>query len=87
MKDILVERELVDTQNKPQKFLELNEKGTVPVLRTDDGKVLTDSADIVDYFLEVGTLLVPCGCYFPHRRYQNYPSPKVEPMSEEVSNV
>lgn len=41
----LAQYELVDLSNKPESYLKLNEKGTVPTLVTTDGSVLTESDD------------------------------------------
>ena len=49
IKGIHPELVFVDLYNKPAWFLELNPAGTVPVLRTADGKMFTQSAEIVDY--------------------------------------
>lgn len=49
IKGVRPELVLVDLSNKPSWFLELTPAGSVPVLRTADGKIITNSAEIVEY--------------------------------------
>lgn len=49
IKGVRPELVLVDLSHKPAWFLELNPAGSVPVLRTADGRVITQSAEIVEY--------------------------------------
>lgn len=45
-------REVV-LRDKPQQMLELSSKGTVPVLHLEDGRVLDESLDIMDWALSI----------------------------------
>ena len=49
---IKVEHREVSLKNKPKAMLELSPKGTVPVLLLNDGRVIDESIDIVNWCLE-----------------------------------
>lgn len=49
IKGVRPELVLVDLSNKPAWFLELTPAGSVPVLRTTDGRIITNSAEIVEH--------------------------------------
>ena len=55
---IQVELREVKLSNKPREMLELSDRGTVPVLQLDSGKVLLESLDIMHWAL---TESDPCG--------------------------
>jgi glutathione S-transferase len=48
-----VEMREVDLRNKPQAMLDCSPKGTVPVLRLADGKVIDESLDIMRWALAI----------------------------------
>jgi glutathione S-transferase len=41
----------VDLKNKPKELIEISQKGTVPVLVLEDGKVIDESVDIIEHYL------------------------------------
>lgn len=47
-----VELREVDLKNKPEEMLEVSPKGTVPVLILDDGTIIEESLDVVDWALK-----------------------------------
>ena len=49
---IVHEHREVDLKNKPMEMLELSPKGTVPVLQLEDGTVLEQSLDIMNWALK-----------------------------------
>lgn len=57
----------VSLKNKPQQMLDVSPKGTVPVLQFENGDVLEESIDIVDYVLQQ---------HDPHKL--NYSNPEEE---------
>ena len=46
---IIVELREVSLRNKPQSMLEISPKGTVPVLLLDDGSVIDESIEIIEW--------------------------------------
>ncbi len=72
--NLVVEYEAVDLKTKKtesgKNFLEINSKGAVPALETDDGEVLTENAAIQQYLADTyhaKQLLSPVGDF---RRYR-----------------
>lgn len=51
--DIQVELREVSLSNKPQEFIDISPKATVPVLVLEDGRVLEESLDIVYWALSI----------------------------------
>jgi len=47
-KNINFTRELIDLKNKPESYLKLNKKGSVPTLVCGD-KIICDSGEILKY--------------------------------------
>lgn len=50
--DIQCELREVSLKNKPSSMLDISPKGTVPVLLLDNGKVIDESLDVIDWALE-----------------------------------
>ena len=50
--DIQCELREVSLKNKPSSMLDISSKGTVPVLLLDNGKVIDESLDVIDWALE-----------------------------------
>lgn len=48
---IAVDIENIDFKNKPEEMLDISPKGTVPVLKLDDGTVIDESLDIMEWAL------------------------------------
>lgn len=63
--------QMIDTQNKPEEYLrDINPKGTVPSAVTSDGKIWTDSEDIVknlcgSFFVDTSLVLGDAGTLLP----------------------
>mmetsp|Transcript_35784 Transcript_35784/g.70106 ORF Transcript_35784/g.70106 Transcript_35784/m.70106 type:complete len:275 (+) Transcript_35784:70-894(+) len=47
--------EYIDLQNKPSWYLEMNEKGSVPTWKSEEGTLITESDDIVNFADTDGT--------------------------------
>ena len=48
----IVELREVSLRNKPQSMLEISPKATVPVLLLDDGRIIDESIEIIDWCIE-----------------------------------
>ena len=52
LSQIVVEHREVSLKNKPKSMMEISPKGTVPVLLLENGDVIDESMDIINWCLE-----------------------------------
>ena len=52
LSQIVVEHREVSLKNKPKSMIEISPKGTVPVLLLENGDVIDESMDIINWCLE-----------------------------------
>ena len=50
--NFIIEIREISLKHKPTKFLSISPKGTVPVLQLEDGKIIDESNEIINWAIE-----------------------------------